>query len=429
MIFLCARQLFTLTLFWSLAKISRGQNEEKALELGINSMKGELDDIKTAINAKPLLDTANYFDHSTVWELLPTDTYRTQLFECSLKSGFLAFQHILLDQIANNLPEKVFYSRVNTMSIINNFVEHEGDCAVWRKDKLTLSDSSCDDPLPAVCLTPVQLSRTDVTLHNMVTRLLLGEVDSFQTILDNAATIVAQGVPAESLFQESWFAGTLVKYGEALRGAKALIYEQDPPFQPPILGDLQRIKSQTSSLVQKVLIASLQAWSSLQKTIKDLPANTQSGIEQAGLYRKELDDVVLKLNRMQASLDEGAGGCSCQPVSPDTPAPASANTSPPSQAAEVFCAKVFETCETNIFPFEQLVSIKKLIKYSLVNFYAGVTWAVLMFIILVASGIYTYKQLSRLKGWVEQSVSPIARYREQQPLIDMNKLGRALNQQ
>ena len=26
---------------WSLAKISRGQNEEKALELGINNMKGE----------------------------------------------------------------------------------------------------------------------------------------------------------------------------------------------------------------------------------------------------------------------------------------------------------------------------------------------------------------------------------------------------
>ena len=63
------------------------------------------------------------------------------------------------------------------------------------------------------------------------------------------------------------------------------------------------------------------------------------------------------------------------------------------------------------------------------NFYAGVTWSVLMFIVLVVSGIYTYKQLSKLKGWVEQSVSPIARYREQQPLIDMNKLGRALNQQ
>ena len=429
MIFLCVRKLFTLTIFWSLATISKGQNEEEVLELGITNMKRELDDIKRAISSKPLLDTANYFDHSTIWELLPTNTFRTQLFECSLKLGFLAYQHILLDQIAADLPERVFYSKVNTMSIIDNFAEHEGDCAVWRKDKLTLSGSVCADPLPAVCLTPVQLSRTDVTLHNMVTQLLLGEVDSFQTILDNAATIVAQGVPAESLFKESWFGGTLVKYGETLRGAKALISEQDPPFQPSILGDLQRIKSQTSSLAQKVLISSLQSWSSLQKAIKELPANTQSGIEQAGSYRKELDDVVLKLNKIQASLDEGKGGCSCLPVSPDPPSPASANTSSPSKAAEVFCAKVFETCETNIFPFEQFVSIKKLIKYSLMNFYAGVTWSVLMFIVLVVSGIYTYKQLSKLKGWVEQSVSPIARYREQQPLIDMNKLGRALNQQ
>ena len=61
---------------WSLAKISRGQNEEKALELGINSMKGELDDIKTAINAGvDSVEHSSFIDEETIMLAIENDVF------------------------------------------------------------------------------------------------------------------------------------------------------------------------------------------------------------------------------------------------------------------------------------------------------------------------------------------------------------------
>ena len=71
--------------------------------------------------------------------------------------------------------------------------------------------------------------------------------------------------------------------------------------------------------------------------------------------------------------------------------------------------------------------MKSLIKYSFVNFYVGVTWGSLMFVILVLSMVYTCKQhviVRKLAALVnEANKKP-----EQQPLlINMTKLGKALN--
>ena len=75
------------------------------------------------------------------------------------------------------------------------------------------------------------------------------------------------------------------------------------------------------------------------------------------------------------------------------------------------------------------MSIKKLIKYSFLNFYLNFSWAVLMFLILVISAIYTYKQHFKVKRLAEQVRTPITKYREEEPLVDMDRLGRVLNRQ
>ena len=76
--------------------------------------------------------------------------------------------------------------------------------------------------------------------------------------------------------------------------------------------------------------------------------------------------------------------------------------------------------------------MENLLKLSFVNFYLGVSWALLMFLILVASVVYTYKQHLRVKR-LSNHVSQLTwtpDTKEQQPLvprIDMEKLGSALN--
>jgi hypothetical protein len=91
------------------------------------------------------------------------------------------------------------------------------------------------------------------------------------------------------------------------------------------------------------------------------------------------------------------------------------------------CHNIFEKCKTKIYPFDKVASMKSLIKYSFVNFYVGVTWGSLMFVILVLSMVYTCKQHVKVRK-LAALVNEINRKPEQEPLlINMTKLGKALN--
>ena len=413
------KEFYCLVAFLNLFNViySQEPSNKEAFQLAVTNMKKDLAEVEQSVNNAPNFEMTEYFDETSTWQLLPSNTFRSQLLDCSVKLGYLAYQHLFFDQFADYLPDQVFYATLNTQYINDNFSVHEKDCKIWVKNKLYMTNLNCADALPAVCLTPTPVSRTDALLHNLVRHMFLTEVKSFQQVLDNTAEIISQETSAP--FQDNWFGSTLVQIGEALRGNKALIAGQSSLFKHSTLGDFQRLKFQAYGLVQRVLVVSLQSWGLLQQAINRLPTNTQSVLNQTNDYLQELSQVKQELNRVKVSLDKASLQSDCQPCSPP----------PPQNATGAFCDSFFETCQTDIFPSERSMSIKKLIKYSFLNFYLNFSWAVLMFLILVISAIYTYKQHFKVKRLAEQVRTPITKYREEEPLVDMDRLGRVLNRQ
>ena len=230
------------------------------------------------------------------------------------------------------------------------------------------------------------------------------------------------------LFEDDHFAATLVQQGEALRECKTQIASQIGLLQQPTFVGFQNLRFQVFSLVQRVLAASLQSWSSLQEAVSQLPSDTQStsnGTDSSiqGIQR-ELTDLKQKLSEVRATLEDEFR---LTDELPDRPMPQSSS---PQKVTNAFCRSFFAGCRTKIFPSDRSVSIENLLKYSFVNFYLGVGWALLMFLILVTSVIYTCRQHLKVKRLSDHIVQP-TRSPVEQPLIprrvDMTKLNTALN--
>ena len=359
-------------------------------------------------------NTSSYFDEQSTWQLFPKNNFRSHLLECAIRSGYVAFQHLLFDHFAASLPDKVLYARFNTQFISDNFSAFETSCRTWVKNKLTATSStSCEPDLPAICLIPTPTSRTEAMQHNLVWEMLQGEVKNFQAVLNTAAEIISRGIPYQMLFEDDLVGATLVECGETLRESKTSLEGQSSPLQQSILLGLQQVRVQVSNLNQQVLVASLQLWNSTTN-----PGTTGNG---SSVYTEELVKLRQEVDTVKLSIADNRAACGTPCPALDSPAPGN--------ITRAFCDRFFDSCKTNIFPFERIVSFKKLLEYSFVNFYLGVSWSVCMFIILVISAIYTCRQHVKVKKLTEQMERerPDKKQIEQQPLIDMNRLGKALS--
>ena len=118
---------YCLIFFWVLCQFVSAQDPKGKVQLlsVVSKMKQDLVEVGKSIGEVTNVTTADYFDEMTKWQLLPEATFRTQLFECNIDSGYLAFQPLLFDHIASYLPERVFYATFNTQYVIDNFSQHE----------------------------------------------------------------------------------------------------------------------------------------------------------------------------------------------------------------------------------------------------------------------------------------------------------------
>ena len=398
------------------------QEDNDTLLRLVEAMKQTLTDMETLVKQVETLPVSDYLDQNTQWELLPEANFRKQLMDCSLKSGYLAFHPLLFDQVKERLPEKVFFATLDTNFVDNNFAKHKDDCKIWKRGVIyppQTASGDCSSALPAICLIPIKTAKMEATIHNLVQQSLKEEFSSLQEILGTTSQIISQGTPHQTLFESNSFGDTLISRAEALKAMKTLLQSQTSLLQQKTLVEIQQLRSLLSNLNQRVLANALQLWNTMGTTAPETEAEADAhgGADVNTDGRDDNDaDELMSLKQQLKSIRESMAN-----MQADTP-----NISVGSPTNDV-CHNIFEKCKTKIYPFDKVASMKSLIKYSFVNFYVGVTWGSLMFVILVLSMIYTCKQHAKVKK-LAALVNEANKKPEQQPLlINTTKLGKALN--
>ena len=398
------------------------QEDKDTLLRLVEAMKQTLTDMEALVKQVETLPVSDYLDQNTQWELLPEANFRKQLMDCSLKSGYLAFHPLLFDQVKERLPEKVFFATLDTNFVDNNFAKHKDDCKIWKRGVIyppQITSGDCSSALPAICLIPIKTAKMEATIHNLVQQSLKEEFSSLQEVLDTTSQIISQGTPHQTLFESNSFGDTLISRAEALKAMKTLLQSQTSLLQQKTLVEIQQLRSLLSNLNQRVLANALQLWNTMGTTAPETEAEADAhgGADVNTDGRDDNDaDELMSLKQQLKSIRE-----SMATMQADTP-----NISVGSPTNDV-CHNIFEKCKTKIYPFDKVASMKSLIKYSFVNFYVGVTWGSLMFVILVLSMIYTCKQHAKVKK-LAALVNEANKKPEQQPLlINTTKLGKALN--
>ena len=398
------------------------QEDNDTLLRLVEAMKQTLTDMEALVKQVETLPVSDYLDQNTQWELLPEANFRKHLMDCSLKSGYLAFHPLLFDQVKERLPEKVFFATLDTNFVDNNFAKHKDDCKIWKRGVIyppQIASGDCSSALPAICLIPIKTAKMEATIHNLVQQSLKEEFSSLQEILDTTSQIISQGTPHQTLFESNSFGDTLISRAEALKAMKTLLQSQTSLLQQKTLVEIQQLRSLLSNLNQRVLANALQLWNTMGTTAPETEAEADAhgGADVNTDGRDDNDaDELMSLKQQLKSIRESMAN-----MQADTP-----NISVGSPTNDV-CHNIFEKCKTKIYPFDKVASMKSLIKYSFVNFYVGVTWGSLMFVILVLSMAYTCKQHVKVRK-LAALVNEANKKPEQQPLlINMTKLGKALN--
>ena len=398
------------------------QEDNDTLLRLVEAMKQTLTDMEALVKQVETLPVSDYLDQNTQWELLPEANFRKHLMDCSLKSGYLAFHPLLFDQIKERLPEKVFFATLDTNFVDNNFAKHKDDCKIWKRGVIyppQIASGDCSSALPAICLIPTKTAKMEATIHNLVQQSLKEEFSSFQEVLDTTSQIISQGTPHQTLFESNSFGDTLISRAEALKAVKTLLQSQTSLLQQKTLVEIQQLRSLLSNLNQRVLANALQLWNTMGTTAPETEAEADAhGGADVNTDGRDDDDAdeLMSLKQQLKSIRESMAN-----MQTDTP-----NISVGSPTNDV-CHNIFDKCKTKIYPFDKVASMKSLIKYSFVNFYVGVTWGSLMFVILVLSVIYTCKQHAKVKK-LAALVNEANKKPEQQPLlINTTKLGKALN--
>ena len=400
------------------------QEDKDTLLRLVEAMKQTLTDMEALVKQVETLPVSDYLDQNTQWELLPEANFRKHLMDCSLKSGYLAFHPLLFDQVKERLPEKVFFATLDTNFVDNNFAKHKDDCKIWKRGVIyppQIASGDCSSALPAICLIPIKTAKMEATIHNLVQQSLKEEFSSLQEILDTTSQIISQGTPHQTLFESNSFGDTLISRAEALKAVKTLLQSQTSLLQQKTLVEIQQLRSLLSNLNQRVLANALQLWNTMRTTAPEAEteaeADAHGGADVNTDERDDNDaDELMSLKQQLKSIRESMAN-----MQTDTP-----NISVGSPTNDV-CHNIFEKCKTKIYPFDKVASMQSLIKYSFVNFYVGVTWGSLMFVILVLSVIYTCKQHAKVKK-LAALVNETNKKPEQQPLlINTTKLGKALN--
>ena len=398
------------------------QEDKDTLLRLVEAMKQTLTDMEALVKQVETLPVSDYLDQNTQWELLPEANFRKQLMDCSLKSGYLAFHPLLFDQVKERLPEKVFFATLDTNFVDNNFAKHKDDCKIWKRGVIyppQTASGDCSSALPAICLIPIKTAKMEATIHNLVQQSLKEEFSSLQEILGTTSQIISQGTPHQTLFESNSFGDTLISRAEALKAVKTLLQSQTSLLQQKTLVEIQQLRSLLSNLNQRVLANALQLWNTMGTTAPETEAEADAhgGADVNTDERDDNDaDELMSLKQQLKSIRESMAN-----MQTDTP-----NISVGSPTNDV-CHNIFDKCKTKIYPFNKVASMQSLIKYSFVNFYVGVTWGSLMFVILVLSMIYTCKQHAKVKK-LAALVNEANKKPEQQPLlINTTKLGKALN--
>ena len=398
------------------------QEDKDTLLRLVEAMKQTLTDMEALVKQVETLPVSDYLDQNTQWELLPEANFRKQLMDCSLKSGYLAFHPLLFDQVKERLPEKVFFATLDTNFVDNNFAKHKDDCKIWKRGVIyppQIASGDCSSALPAICLIPIKTAKMEATIHNLVQQSLKEEFSSLQEVLDTTSQIISQGTPHQTLFESNSFGDTLISRAEALKAMKTLLQGQTSLLQQKTLVEIQQLRSLLSNLNQRVLANALQLWNTMGTTAPETEAEADAhgGADVNTDERDDNDaDELMSLKQQLKSIRESMAN-----MQTDTP-----NISVGSPTNDV-CHNIFDKCKTKIYPFNKVASMQSLIKYSFVNFYVGVTWGSLMFVILVLSMIYTCKQHAKVKK-LAALVNEANKKPEQQPLlINTTKLGKALN--
>ena len=411
------------------------------------------------------------------YQILPANNFKQQLEDCYLNPGFLLYNPALIDQALHSFPREFYIANFNTELLLSKTPEQfltsidqatqDNECSIVVNSGTTyqIRKGECSQNLKSVCIIPVtdfsatQYSNTlvpqlkqdmqpiiDVTIetlgylkkHLTIAKPLINEIGAQLRTIGVLSTEFAQEIQDETPSVAHFFKIVLISHRvqqalnlNTISQLQVLTTTQEQAIQQTIQ-DLQsrRLDSEQTRLLEQQQRQAQSLLQQLEKATKQLYSSqtearsqdedsdeSESGLSQEETYedlKASINLLSTDIEALKLSLDsceEGENSTSC----------------------------LFN--ETNntvlVWPTNTTLTFGEIMEYSIYNFYAAVTWSLIMFITLLTSCCYTKKQsqqirqLQRKVKLIETCHCPNAPAAPSSssgaPLLNKRKLVQALN--
>ena len=431
------------------------------------------DKLKTAkTGVSQIYDTPQqYLTPYFTYQILSPNNFNQQLEDCYLSLGFLLYNPSLINEALQSFPREFYIANFNTEMLLSKTPEQfvtsvtqatqNNECAIVLSTGTSyqIKKGECSRELESVCITPVtDFSKTqystilvpqlkqdmppviDITIetlsylheHLAISKPYIDEIGLKLETIGELSTEFAQEIQNETPTVAHFFKIIIISHRvqqalnlNIISQLQVLTTTQEQAIQQTI----QDLESRLTNSEQTRLLEQQQKQSQLllqqlERATKQLDSNqpdeqdddyeeSESGFWQEesyedlktsiGLLSRDIENLKLSLN----SCEEGGSDISCS------------------------------NHTVSLWPTNTTLTFGEVVEYSIYNFYAAVTWSLIMFITLVASCCYTKKQSQQIRQ-LQRKINSIQSCHctnvptapsssSHAPLLNKRKIVRALN--
>ena len=432
-----------LLVLWLLCCVGRTQNDD----LSIADTRTLVEQVSAVITTS--LETAKtgtsqmyvasqqYITPYFTYQILPPNNLKQQLEDCYLNPGFLLYNPALIDQALHSFPREFYIANFDTEVLLSKTPEQfltsitqatqGNECSIVDNTGTTyqIRKGECSQDLKSVCIIPVtdfsatQYSTTlvpqlkqdmqpiiDVTIdtlgylnqHLAIAKPFINEIGAKLKTIGDLSAEFAQEIQNETPSVAHFFKIVLISHRvqqalnlNTISQLQVLTATQEQAIQQTIQ-DLQsrrtdseqtrlleRQQKQAQSLLQQLERATKQLNSNQAEARpqEDDPDESESGLSQEETY----EDLKASIDLLSADIEAlKLGLVSCEEADNSTGCP------------------LDETDNTIlVWPTNTTLTFGEIMEYSIYNFYAAVTWSLIMFITLLTSCCYTRKQSQQIR--------------------------------
>ena len=419
---------------------------KKEIKQMIDILSTNVDQINLKITTTAEV-TTKYFANNYEWNLLNSNTFKFQLEECLVDEGFLVYEPTWLDIHKDKLPNQVYYAKFVTKFMENKPEQlnpHTHKCGIWNKNSFASNPTvTCNEQLPAICLTQTKLPEYLARQHNQVKEIFPSLVTSIKATLNQIYFQTRTDLPDLII---NPYVSSLTKVGHDL-SSKTEEVEASQHFQFSLLWDITQIENQLmaiSHIYTNYMFENLEKQQNTQKneietltsTLNKLPRSGNTPSKQTNSTTEQpLQKEVDSLRRDIQILKEEIAKLGKNPISPpnskttDSPHDEPQNTTvyPPFPLdgdfeiysnMSLWFESLLEKYEVPLYPSSISLSLKQYFIWSIANWYAAIIWSVLMFTLFLVTTVISCNQRKQIHV-LQQEIKTITKPTE--PASDEEK--------